>query len=114
MFRCLMFLGLSMFAISATAQDDADRQERIDTIIEQTRLVEKQSSIRACEQGRVLECLRLAGLNCGALNDTGQTICSIGDRSVYRVTYDGYAVLQGKMPNKWIVEILSEPLPEGK
>jgi hypothetical protein len=110
-----MFFVLSVLVTSANAQDDAGRQERINIIVEETRSIEKRFSIRACEKGHVLECLKLAGLNCGALDGvSGQTICSAGDRPVYRVTYDGLTVLQGKMPRKWIVDNLNEQSLDGE
>ena len=112
MYRCLMSLGLLGLFVSAVAQDDADRQERINAAVEGTRSLEDQFSNESCEAGDVLACLRLAGLNCDMSADiSGTTICSADGRAIYRLTLDMLDVHQGELPKKWVVEVLKERPP---
>lgn len=108
MFRCMMLLGLSLFLASAIAQDDADSQERINTIVEGTRSLEDQFTNEQCEGGDVLACLRLAGLSCekSGFDLAGTTVCSADGKAIYRLTLDKLRVTQGQMPRKWTIEVL--------
>lgn len=108
MFRCLMFFGLSLFFASADAQDDADRQGRINAIVEGTRTLEDQFTFEQCERGDVLACLRLAGLSCemSGFDLAGTTVCSADGKAIYRLTLDKLRVTQGQMPRKWTIEVL--------
>lgn len=115
MSRCLMSLGLLLLLVSAVAQDDADRQERINTIVESTRSLEDQFSQKYCEEGDVLACLLLAGLDCEMSTDSsGRTICSANGRPIYRLTHDPLTIRQHEVPKKWIVEILQQLPPARK
>lgn len=109
MFRCLISLVLSLLLVSAVAQDDADHQDRIDAIVEGTRSLEDQYGKKYCEEGDVMACLRLAGLQCESSSDnSGRTICSAHGRPIYRFTHDILSVRQHEYPRKWTVEIMRQ------
>ena len=116
MHQCLISLGILTVFPAVTALGGTDLEERISEITEGTKSLEDQFSVERCEEGDLLACLRLSGLDCEMPADVRRpTICSAGDRPIYSLTLDLLDIRQGELPGKWIIEVLSEssPAPDG-